>query len=248
MQLPRYFVDDPLTQGSLVTLSERQGHHLLRVLRRGADAVVELVDPRERAWSALIVRTDPKQCELEVLARVERDAESPLRVHLAIPVLRSARLDLAVQKATELGVSEIVLFTSERTELSRLTPSKLEHLKAVAESAAQQSGRLRRPSIIQPRQFRDHLQAAAADRQLLFHPGSPAPDFAGAPQSVAAISGPEGGFSDIELAAASAEGWEIVGLGPRTLRAETAPMAIATVVQAMWGDLRAPSTTDQDHA
>lgn len=238
MHLPRYFVDEPLTQGSHVTLTERQGHHLLRVLRRSADEVVELVGPGERAWSAVIVGTDPRQCTLQVVAQVEREAESPLILQLAIPVLRSARLDLAIQKATELGVSEIALFTSERTELSRLAPAKLEHLKGVAESAAQQCGRLRRPSIIAPRELRDHLQGAAADRQLLFHPGSPAPDFTGTPQSIAAISGPEGGFSDIELAAASDEGWEIVGLGPRTLRAETAPMAIATVLQAMWGDLK----------
>ena len=244
MHLPRYFVDEPLTEGSHVTLTERQGHHLLRVLRRRADAVVELVSPGERAWSAVIVGTDPRRCTLRVGAPVERKAESPLMVHLAIPVLRSARLDLAIQKTTELGVSEIALVTSERTERLRLAPAKLAHLNAVAQSAAEQSGRLRRPSITAPRPLGDDLEAAAADRRLLFHPGSPPADFTVTPESVAAISGPERGFSDEEIAHASAKGWEIVGLGPRTLRAETAPLAIATLLQAMWGDLRPPSSTE----
>ena len=222
----------------MVSLDARHSHHLRRVLRRRADDPVELVDRDGQAWSALIVRGDPKKCELRVIARVERQTESALALHLGIPLMRSASLDQAIQKATELGVADITLFASERTELGKLAPAKLRHLNAVAQSAAQQSGRLRRPMITEPREFREHLHAPVPERKLLFHPQGAALSPSGMPRSVAAISGPEGGFSESEIIAASCAGWEIVGLGPRTLRAETAPMAIATLLQTVWGDFR----------
>ena len=112
----------------MVSLDARHSHHLRRVLRRRADDPVELVDRDGQAWSALIVRGDPKKCELRVIARVERQTESALALHLGIPLMRSASLDQAIQKATELGVADITLFASERTELGKLAPAKLRHL------------------------------------------------------------------------------------------------------------------------
>lgn len=238
MRRPRYFVDTPLTEGASVTLSERQGHHLVRVLRRLAEDPIELVDPQGRAWSAVIAEAKPGACRLEVRTPIERETESPLAILLAIPLMRSARLDQAVQKATELGVTEVALFTSERSEVASLSTSKLQHLAAVGRSAAEQSGRLRCPRIVAPMRIVDLLEESRADTKLLFHPGAPAARGDASVASVAAVSGPEGGFSDAELAAARAAGWQIVGLGPRTLRAETAPVAIATLLQSMWGDLR----------
>ncbi len=246
MHLPRYFVHESLCEDSIVTLHPRRSHHLLRVLRRRIDDAVELVDRDGQAWSAMISRDDPKGCELRVLARRERQTESTLTLHLGIALMRRTRLDQAIRKATELGVTTITLFVSERTELSELAPARLQHLRAVAQSAAEQSGRLRRPKVSGPTALCDHLRATALQRKLLFHPGGAVLSGDAIPRSAAALSGPEGGFSASEVATASSAGWEIVGLGPRTLRAETAPMAIATLLQAVWGDLR--PGTDQASA
>lgn len=222
----------------MVSLDARQSHHLRRVLRRRIDDPVELVDADAQAWNATIADDDPTQCRIRVVAPLEHRTESRLVVHLGIPLMRSARLDQAVQKATELGVAEITLFTSLRTEHASLPEAKLQHLRAVAQSAAEQSRRQRCPRVDGPMALAEYLEDAAPERRLLFHPEAEPLVADRFPRRVAALSGPEGGFSDSEISDAQARGWEIVGLGPRTLRAETAPLAIATLLQVLWGDFR----------
>jgi 16S rRNA (uracil1498-N3)-methyltransferase len=149
-----------------------------------------------------------------------------------------------VQKATELGVKRISpVFTEHgvvRLDAER-AGKRREHWQKVAESACEQSGRIRPPLVDLPVTLKQFLGARppAADVDLVLRPGAMPPLASIAPPQtkLCLLVGPEGGFSDGEYADAEAAGFGAVGLGPRVLRTETAALAAIAVAQAAWGDL-----------
>jgi 16S rRNA (uracil1498-N3)-methyltransferase len=173
-----------------------------------------------------------------VLEECSVDRESPLTLTLAFGLSRGAKPDWIIEKATELGVSAILPFTSERTLRSSERHDRWQRLAA---AAARQSGRARCPEIAEVSSFADILELGArSELALLFHAAAsefPAVLRESCPRSVLAVTGPEGGFSESEVSAAREFGFRIVTLGPRTLRAETAGITVAALCQAFWGDL-----------
>lgn len=168
--------------------------------------------------------------------------ESPLPVTLLQAVGKGERMDWALQKATELGVTRIVPILSERCNL-QLDDSrwdkKLAHWQGVVIAACEQCGRNRLPELAAPLDFDAALAGERAALRLLFDPEA-GQGFAELPPpaSVALLIGPEGGFSAAERGRAGDAGYTALRIGPRVLRMETAATAAIAVVQSRWGDWR----------
>ncbi|WP_210398121.1 16S rRNA (uracil(1498)-N(3))-methyltransferase [Motiliproteus sediminis] len=242
MRIPRVYEPQPLASGELVQLSDFAAQHLGRALRMQCGDAVKLFNGDGQEFDATLDEVGRKRVTARIGSPRQRAVESPLRIELGQGLSRGERMDYAVQKATELGVSAITPIQTERCEV-RLKgdreQKRTQHWQSVAVSAAEQSGRLRVPEVRAPQTLADWLATADADLKLVLHPEAPASllDLP-APQSVALLIGPEGGLSDDEVVAAQAAGFKALSLGPRVLRTETAPVAALTLLQYLWGDLR----------
>lgn len=242
----RVYVDAPLRARSSLTLPPSAVRHVVSVLRLAAGDAVTLFDGRGGEYAAVLVRSDRRGAVAEVGEHTPLERESPLETTLLQALVRAEKMDLIVQKATELGVSRIVPVAAARS-VARIAPEadarrKIEHWRAVAASACEQCGRNRLPAIEAPLGLDAALALAApmALRALL----APAAtrSLAGrlresAPASVAILIGPEGGFDEAEVAFAERLGFEALRFGPRVLRTETAAIAALTAMQALAGDL-----------
>lgn len=241
MRLTRLLVDPPLDAGERM-LDDDAAHYLLRVLRLRAGAPLEVFDGSGRCADAELLDADPRRCRIRVGAARDDHTESPLAVHLGLALLRGERMDIALQKACELGVAAITLLDTERVEL-KLDPKRLgkrmQHWQGVLRHAAQQSGRSRLPELSPPLDLASFCAALAPDvRRLVLDPeGAPLDPQAAAAQAAVLVTGPEGGLSERDLATLVEAGFERLRLGPRVLRAETAPLAGLAVLQWCWGDL-----------
>lgn len=241
MRIPRVYTDQPLTAGDRIELPPETSHYLTRVLRLSANAAVRLFNGKGGSYGGVILTADKSATQVQLEEFDPDNLASPLRVHLGIVVSRGERMDLVMQKATELGVSAITPLFSERCEVKlkgeRLT-KKQTHWRKVSISACEQSGLNLLPDMHPAEQLQTWLQASDAELKLVLHPGTEQPLPADRrPESVALLIGPEGGFSDLEIEQASATGFTPLQLGPRILRTETAPIAALTILQYQWGDL-----------
>jgi len=243
MRLTRVFVDQKLVSGKGVGIPEQSGLHLTRVLRLGVGAPLTLFDGTGGEYEATLER-DGKQVWARVGAFDAAERESPLDVTLLQGIARGERMDLIVQKATELGVSRIVPVFAERSVVkadARQRERKLEHWQAVAIAACEQCGRNRVPVVSEPRGLGDAIAALppGSARCLLSANGEEAlTAFAtrtrGRP--LVLLIGPEGGTAQNEDKFARANGFVACRLGPRILRTETAGLAALATLQATAGD------------
>jgi 16S rRNA (uracil1498-N3)-methyltransferase len=236
----RFFMPGPLAAHSETPLSEEVTHHLVRVLRSEVGTRFELFNGEGGAYTAELIEAGKKVARARLLTFHPENAESPLRTHLGQVMSKGDRMDYAIQKATELGVSEITPLTSERCELrlrgEERADKKLEHWRRVAISACEQCGRTILPVIHEPMALADWAASAPAELKLVL-----APAVSGAlPRervaSVALLVGPEGGLSEAEIASVQTQGFRPWQLGPRVFRTETAPVAALAVLQATLGD------------
>jgi 16S rRNA (uracil1498-N3)-methyltransferase len=240
----RIHVDIPLGVGVEIALPAQAGEHVARVLRLGEGAPVVLFNGDGRDYAAVLIQVGKR----EVLARTEGvrtvENESPLPLTLAQGIARGEKMDLIVQKATELGVACIVPLLTERSEV-RLDPARAEkrlaHWRAVAASACEQSGRARLPAILPALPLEAWLAGLPQDGslRLALLPGGHR-----SPRSLVftaagglLVVGPEGGLGDRDIVALHRAGFEGLALGPRILRTETAGLAALAALQALHGDM-----------
>ena len=195
-------------------------------------------------FAATISSFGKTSAAIAIGAAIESSTESPLKVHLVQGVSRGERMDLIVRKATELGVKRISPVLNEYgvVKLDQARPTRRrDHWQKVAESACEQSGRIRPPLIDEPLTLKSWLGAKTreADVDLILRPDATTPMASLQPPKtkVCLLIGPEGGFSDIEYDDASVAGFTAVSLGPRVLRTETAAIAAVAIAESMWGDL-----------
>ena len=241
--IPRVYLDAALGVGDIITLDDAKRHHLGTVLRLGAEAPVTLFNGDGHEYAAHVDHADRKRMTLAVTAQHSPERESPLSITLYQAIARGDRMDFALAKAVELGVTRIQPVFTERGKV-KLEGSRLEkkqaHWQAVAESAAEQSGRLVRPAVAPALPLAETLSEGAEGNglQLML-----APTATGGLASItrkkriALLVGPESGLSDTEIAEATRAGWQPITLGPRVLRTETAGMATLAALQTCWGDL-----------
>ncbi len=244
MRVNRAYVDMPLVTGAKLALPESAAAHLVRVLRLGAGDVCVLFNGDGHDYDARIVSVDKRGASAEIVGAHRVDNESPLRITLVQGIARGEKMDLILQKATELGVAAFLPVNAERTEV-RLDGARLEkriaHWRSVVVSACEQSGRARIPALAMP----SALGAAAATlgddmcRLMLDPGGEHAPATLALPEggSVAIAIGPEGGWSPRDRETLRVAGFAGLRLGPRILRTETAGLAAIAAMQACFGDL-----------
>jgi 16S rRNA (uracil1498-N3)-methyltransferase len=184
------------------------------------------------------------QLDLEVLDRVPARPESPLALSLVQGIARAERMDLSVQKATELGVTAIqpVLAARGVVRLDAGTSErKLAHWRGIAIAACEQCGRARLPAIAAPQSLPEWLARPAPDSrrrlQLALDASESLAAAAAGASTIELLIGPEGGLDAGEREAAARAGYHPCSLGPRVLRAETAALAALAVLQATIGDL-----------
>ena len=244
MRLTRVFVDLPLAHGARVVLPESAGAHLVRVLRlHDGDACV-MFNGDGHDYDARLLSAGKRGVEAEVHAIRVVDNESPLRLVLLQGIARGEKMDLILQKATELGVAAIVPVFADRTEV-RLDGERLEkrtaHWRSVVASACEQSGRARIPELATPRGLAE--AAVALDTEALKLTLDPLGEHRFdtlLPVGVAGIVigiGPEGGWSEKDRLILRNAGFSGLRLGPRVLRTETAGLAAIAALQAKFGDL-----------
>jgi len=242
MRIPRIHTGQPLQAGASFDLEPGPSQHIARVLRMRAGDALILFDGLGGEYPATISAVDKKTVTVSTGENLAREAESPLVIHLGIAVSRGERMDLVVQKATELGAAAITPLFTQRTEVrlkGEREEKKLAHWRQVAVSACEQCGRNRVPRIHPLQPLEGWLSACdAALKLVLHHRADEMPVGEQPPASIALLIGPEGGLAEAEIAAAEAAGFLSLALGPRVLRTETAPLAALAVLQARWGDMR----------
>lgn len=244
MRIPRIFTDSLLAVGGQCQLDDNAANHVGRVLRMQAGQALQLFNGDGQDYRATITEAGKKHVQVEVQEAAENETESPLRVVLAQTLSKGDRMDYAVQKAVEMGVSEIVPLTTERCDVKLKgdrEDKRLRHWQQVAISAAEQCGRARVPDI-QPvmtvQQWLEHARACDL-RLVLHHRTERSLNTLEKPSSIALMIGPEGGLTAEEIALAEDNGFLPVALGPRVLRTETAPVAAIALCQWLWGDIGA---------
>jgi 16S rRNA (uracil1498-N3)-methyltransferase len=240
--MPRLFLLDSEVQVGIVTLRDDKARYLSTVLRcrRGDPLIVK--DNKGSTFAAKIAAIAGKEVTVEILERQELDTESPLGITLLQGILKGEKMDFVIQKATELGVKEILPVATERSQVRETR--KLPRWRKIAEEASRQSGRDAIPLIREPAGFSSLFDGTMP------HPGggivfweqggedlhTALNAFRGA-RGISLFTGPEGGFSEGEIRGASEGGFVAATLGKRILRAETAAVAAVSIVQFTLGDL-----------
>jgi 16S rRNA (uracil1498-N3)-methyltransferase len=236
----------------VVVLASEDHRYLTRVLRLGVGDSLVLFDGTGNEADADIARVGPRAVELKVRARRKVAPTGRLDVTLIQALTKGDKLDLVVQKATELGVGRIIPVTSARA-VPRLDAMRALNRRArwqkIARDAARQSGRPDIPEVQPVTALEVALAAAPRDAlRLVLWEGArhaplrkvlPAPQAEGAasPPRVVLVVGPEGGFAEPEIEAARAREFHVVGLGPRVVRTETAALVCLAVLGFVFGDL-----------
>jgi 16S rRNA (uracil1498-N3)-methyltransferase len=240
MGTPRIYVDSALATGISLILDERNYHHLVRVLRMQSDAEVMLFNNRGGEYSGKL-KVEKKSASVMVESFLETDRESKLHLHLVQAVSRGDRMDVTLQKAVELGVSEISILYSERSQKmdARMSAKKMAHWQGIVISASEQSGRCSLPALHAPVSLKEWLltHKKSEGQRYILDPKASGKFLPKKQSDVAVLIGPEGGFSEEEIEFAEKCGCTPVRLGPRILRTETAGIVALTVCQSMAGDL-----------
>jgi len=235
----RLYTPQPLDNGSHIELDPVAAHHLGKVLRASEGDLVTLFNGEGVDWVCKVSRVDKKSLWVEVTAPQEVPTEAPIHTHLGLCLSKGDRFDWGIQKATELGVSEITPLFSERVDVKipadRLS-KRVAHWQQVVISACEQCGRARVPTVNPPIQLSTWIGMTSGTLKWVMHHQASGDFPSSSPESIDLLIGPEGGLSDEEVGAANVAGFQSLQLGPRVLRTETAPVVALSVIAARWGD------------
>lgn len=231
----RFYDDQPFSIARQTALGEDVSHHISRVLRMQPGDEIVVFNGQGGEWQARIDSIDKRHVCVVPLQHQPDDRTPSCRVHLALPLIKGDRMDYALQKATELGAASFQLLSTERTDV-RLdggrTEKRMQHWQQVVISACEQCGLNRIPAVHAPIALSGYLQEKRDGNCLIAHPGEAAIAMTALQQAVSIhlLTGPEGGFSAVEIELARAQGFQPFALGQRVLRAETAPAALLAAI------------------
>jgi 16S rRNA (uracil1498-N3)-methyltransferase len=242
MRIPRIYLEQALAENTNCLLSDDAAHHVSRVLRMKAGQSISLFNSRGGYFDAIITRIDKRNVEVATGDHHPDECESPLAITLVQGISRGERMDYTLQKAVELGVQHIIPVLCEYTNVKLDDEKKQkrhEHWRKIIINACEQCGRNRIPSLALTQELDGWLDIDTNELKLILHPGTSVQlcQLENKHSKVALLAGPEGGFSDIEVAHAMKHGYQPITLGPRILRTETAALAAITACQVLWGDL-----------
>ena len=243
----RIYVPQPLAVAHDVPLSGDAVHHVRTVLRQNIGDTLVLFNGDGLNYTATITDMTSRQITVRIGSATECNTQSPLVTHLFQGVCRGEKMDWVIQKATELGINHITpvytQFGNVHLQHER-EQKKIAHWQKVADSACEQSGRAHCVTLHDACSFNDALTVTQGMAIILDPTAAALPLATTAPDAVSLFVGPEGGFSDTEVALAIEQGLLRWRLGPRILRTETAGLVALTLLQNQWGDFSNPSPSN----
>ena len=242
MRIPRVYSPQTMAIGDCIELEAGAARHLTSALRMSPGQVITLFNGQGGEYTAELIEAKKGKAKVSITNFDQVSRESSLSIHLAIGISRGERMDWIMQKATELGVSEITPLFTERCEV-KLSGDRLEkkvgHWQQVAISACEQSQRNTVPLVNKPKKLEQWQASCDASLKLVLHHRTKSSliDTPRPSAEVALLIGPEGGLSEREIEQAIALNFQPLALGPRVLRTETAPLAAIAILQSLWGDM-----------
>lgn len=239
----RFYASPKQFQSGFISLDRDESRHLREILRLREGAFVQVFDGEGREFLCEIEKTNKKEIALKIQKQIApHAAESELNLTLAVALLKGEKFDLVVQKAVELGVTRIVPLLTKRCDIkirdAKDFEKKSERWRKIALEAAKQSGRAQLMEIGTLFEFKNFIELPSNEAKILFaERGGEGFLEIKAGKNITAITGAEGGWEDSEIEAARAEGFQIITFGGRILRAETAAITVAGILQNQYGDL-----------
>jgi 16S rRNA (uracil1498-N3)-methyltransferase len=243
MRIPRIYQPIDLSSNKVVQLDATAANHLLNVLRLRINDPVIIFNGQGGEYSARVVEIIKRDVFINVAEFHAIDRESPLQIHLAQGISRGEKMDFTIQKAVELGVTEITPIITERcgVKLSQARWDKrFERWQKIIISASEQCGRNTLPRLNKITRFADFItQTDAVQLKLILHPDAKQAihDLQNDMHNLILFIGPEGGITTTEMQLAQTNNFIGIKLGSRTLRTETAGLAAIAILQAKCGDI-----------
>ncbi|CAI3127789.1 Ribosomal RNA small subunit methyltransferase E [Acinetobacter calcoaceticus] len=231
----RFFIETELTVGLTIQLTETVFHHWVRVLRAQLQEQATLFNGQGGEYLATLTEINKKNAFVTIESFNPTNRSAPFKAVLGQVMSKGDRMDYAIQKATELGVSQIQLLTSERCEM-RLKydrdQKKLDHWQAVAIAACEQCGLNIVPEVLAPISLSEWLSSTQlpASKFVLAPEKEQKDVLAGIQPELALLIGPEGGLSENEITQANQAGFMNWCIGDRVLRTETAPVVALSIL------------------
>jgi len=243
MPLPRIHCELRLGPGAQFSLAPEAAQHVAKALRLKAGDSIVVFDGRGGEYDATLQRVEKDRVDVKVGAWRDAEAEPQAALGLVQGLPEADKMDWIIQKSVELGAAWIQPIVCERSvvRLSGERAARREaHWRRVAIAACEQTGRNRIPDVRPTLGFQSWVAVKAASPRWVLTPGGePIASKPPPAQALELLCGPEGGLSEREQELALLQGAEPVGLGPRILRTETAPIAALAAIHALWGDFRA---------
>jgi 16S rRNA (uracil1498-N3)-methyltransferase len=245
MRLARFFVPGIYDRDEIVRVDGGDAHHIVDVLRLGSGERIEIIDSAAHAFVAELT-CEGKRVSARLVEEFARTPDPDVRVDVAQALPKGTKMDFVVEKATELGAATILPFSSERAVAHEAGASKLERWRRIARSAAEQCGRRDIPAVLAPMAFEELLARFGTYDRVFFAWESEErrplrarlPSLLAGVRSILIVVGPEGGFSHAEADAARPRGAEVISLGARILRTETAAMVLLAILNYETGEGR----------
>jgi 16S rRNA (uracil1498-N3)-methyltransferase len=230
-----YYTDKKNIFSTYLRITGAEAHHITRVMRHQQGDMLYVTDGEGNEYQTMLKTYDNKSVEASIINKTRKAREPKISITLAQSAIKGNHMDFIVEKATELGVNEIIPIITERT-IARISENKIDRYQKLMLAAMKSSTRTRLPYIIKPVTYEQLLESAANyDLNLLawedekndrLHNVLPA-DFV---NKVLLIIGPEGGFTEKEVTEAKAYGVKCFSMGPRRLRAETAALSALSLL------------------
>lgn len=236
----RFYTPKQNFQANKAILNKTETRHLRDVLRLREGTQIQIFDGEGKEFLGTIKRISKSETLVEITKEVAPSAlESNLDLTLAVALLKGEKFDLVVQKAVELGVSKLIPLDTKRADVKlKESEKKLERWRKIALEAAKQSGRAKLMQIEKPSNFEEFVETTSGTRVLFAERNGASFAEIKTAQQIIAVVGAEGGWEDSEIETARNNGFQIITLGGRILRAETAAIAITAFLQNHFGDLK----------
>lgn len=244
MRTPRLFIDQELITGNIISLDKNASSYLIKVLRLQSGSEINLFNGKpvnnEYGYYRASLKDTGKKTDVEIQDFIPDNNSSPIHITLLQGISKGDHMDITIQKAVELGVTEIIPVICERTVVNlkadRLD-KKIKHWNGIVHSACEQSGRNQLLTIHTPVKF-ENIQLQENATGFILQPDSSHSLLNSEKSSkVSLLIGPEGGFTDNEINSVLSKGYTAVKFGPRILRTETAAISAISIIQSSWGDL-----------
>ena len=242
MRIPRIYLPSDLSQKELIELSDHAFQHAIKVLRMKQDSKIIVFDGQGSEFFATIAEVNKKKAFIKTEDSISNNTESNLSIHLGLGISKGERMDFAIQKAVELGVTEITPLFTEHCVVNldeKRIQKRLAHWQGIIISACEQSGRNVIP-LLNNATTLIKWSELTNETCLVFEPSatSTLKDIKLESHKTNLVIGPEGGLSSNEILQLEKNiNFHCVKFGPRVLRTETAAVSAITAIQILWGDL-----------